>query len=258
MKTSLTYILVCFSFLLFSQTPQKEVNNQFQVWYSLNSTMRFTDHWGVMADYHHRMNNGVKDPSFYFARLGAVYWVNSQFTVAGGYAHLWLATQTENGWDFANQNRIYQQLLWRFVQGKIRYLFRIRNEQRWQESLNYDGSTNKVSFSNRVRFLFSVNIPIFENQYLPSISLADEVLIAFGEDLVYNTFDQNRIFLGIKQRISKNISFDFGYMNVYQQKSSGYQYDSNHTLRLFFYYSPDFRKHKDPNDIIHFPIDGDE
>ncbi|HAT80442.1 MAG TPA: hypothetical protein DCS17_03280, partial [Flavobacterium sp.] len=51
----------------------------------------------------------------------------------------------------------------------------------------------------------------------------------------YNTFDQNRFFVGIKQSINSNLSFDFGYMNVYQQKSNGYQYDMNHTLRLFFY-----------------------
>jgi len=30
-------------------------------------------------------------------------------------------------------------------------------------------------------------------------------------------------------------------MQVFQQKASGYQYDLNHTLRLFFYWTPDWR-----------------
>ena len=50
--------------------------------------------------------------------------------------------------------------------------------------------------------------------------LSDEILIQFGKEVVYNTFDQNRIFIGIKQTISSKLSFDFGYMNVYQQKFS--------------------------------------
>jgi hypothetical protein len=62
-------------------------------------------------------------------------------------------------------------------------------------------------------------------------------LLNFGKDIVYNTMDQNRLFMGIRQNLNHHLSFDFGYMNVYQQKSTGYQYDMNHTIRLFFYYN---------------------
>jgi len=71
----------------------------------------------------------------------------------------------------------------------------------------------------------------------PVLVLSDELLIQFGKELVYNTFDQNRFFIGIRQNLSKQFSYDFGYMNVYQQRITGYQYDMNHTIRLFFYYA---------------------
>jgi hypothetical protein len=45
----------------------------------------------------------------------------------------------------------------------------------------------------------------------------------------------------VKVGISRAWSFDLGYMQVFQQKASGYQYDLNHTLRLFFYWTPDWR-----------------
>jgi hypothetical protein len=80
--------------------------------------------------------------------------------------------------------------------------------------------------------------------------LADEVLINFGKPIVFNTFDQNRLTLGVKKRINKNWSFDFGYMMVYQQQSNGYTYNLNHTLRLFFYGIFDFRKDVDPDSIL--------
>lgn len=57
-----------------------------------------------------------------------------------------------------------------------------------------------------------------------------------------NAFDQNRLFARIKVPVRHNLSFDLGYMNIRQQKSTGYQYDSTDFFRLFFYYAPDFRK----------------
>ena len=72
--------------------------------------------------------------------------------------------------------------------------------------------------------------------------LSDELAIQFGKEVVYNTFEQNRVFFGIRQNITKTLSYDMGYMQVLQQKASGYQYDKNNTFRLFFYYMPDLRK----------------
>ena len=81
-----------------------------------------------------------------------------------------------------------------------------------------------------------------------NISLHKISMEHFGEEVVYNTFDQNRFFIGIKKNINPKWSYDFGYMNVYQQKYSGYQYDMNHTIRLFFYLSTSIRK-KAPSEI---------
>ena len=91
----------------------------------------------------------------------------------------------------------------------------------------------------------------------PRLVLSDEILFQFGEEIVYNTFDQNRFFIGINHRLNKNWTFDFGYMPVFQQKSTGYNYDLNHTIRLFFYLSPDLRKKKD-EDMPHYPVGGIE
>jgi hypothetical protein len=255
-------IVVCLFFLSVGveaqQVVEKEINEQVQFWWSINATSRLSNKWGLMTDLHVRRNNFLKDPNFYFLRAGAVYWVNDNFTLAGGVAHLWLATATDNGTDYAGENRLYQQVQWREKINKLSYLFRVRNEQRWHEVLNNDGTVNRVRFSNRVRFLFSVTIPVFKNPQLPAISIADEMLIHFGKEIVYNTFDQNRVFVGVKQKLGKRVSFDLGYMMVYQQKYSGYQYDMNHTFRWFFYYSPDFRKKADREKFPHYAIPGDE
>jgi hypothetical protein len=80
--------------------------------------------------------------------------------------------------------------------------------------------------------------------------VADEVAVQFGSHV--DTFDQNRLFLGLKQPLGSSWSFDLGYLLVYQQKSSGY--DLNHTVRWFFYFTPDLRKGK----RAHHPATSDE
>ena len=192
-------------------------------------------------DVHTRRKDFLAGESFYFARLGVNYWLKQNLTLAAGYAHMWLAP-AKPGWQyFAEEHRTYQQMQLTARIGKISLLQRLRNEQRWQEKIVDDTFIRKYKFTNRTRYLFSLTVPVFRNPHLPSLVISDELAVQFGKEILYNTFDQNRAFIGIRQTISKTLAFDLGYMQVYQQKATGYQYDKNHTLRWFLYYTPDFR-----------------
>ncbi len=222
----------------------KEVNEQTQFWMSLNSTTRLTNRWGVVGDFHIRRNDFVQDPSFYFIRFGSHFWLTEKVALTFGYAHMWQAPAQDNFHTWTNENRIYQQVQYLTKLGSTSVLNRLRNEQRWREEVQGDALTGENLFSNRVRYLLSFSIPVSHNPAMPLLVLSDEILIQFGSGIVFNTFDQNRFFAGIKKSLSPSWSFDFGYMPVYQQKPSGYQYDLNHTLRWFFYFTPNFRKIK--------------
>jgi hypothetical protein len=223
---------------------EKEINTQYQAWLSLNTTTRVTDRVGVIGDFHVRRNDFLEDPSFYFVRFGANFWVTEKFTVAFGYAHMWVAPSREDWHTWTGENRIYEQAQYATKIGSASVLHRFRNEQRWQDEVEDDVFTGETKFSNRVRYLLSFTIPVSENASVPSLVLSDEILVQFGSDVVLNTFDQNRFFAGIKKSLSPRWSYDLGYMMVYQQKASGYQYDLNHTLRWFFYFTPDLRETK--------------
>jgi len=228
----------------FAQTNAKETREQSQSWFSINSTICLSKKFGMMVDLHERRNNFLADPSFHFARVGANYWLKDNIIVTAGYAQLWAAPAKQGWHHYALEKRVYQQIQISTKVGKIGLLNRLRNEQRWQEKIVNDKSTNQYKFTNRVRYLLSMTIPVFKNPHYPSLVLSDELAIQFGKEVVYNTFDQNRLFVGIRQPVCKALSFDMGYMLLYQQKASGYQYDKNHTFRWFFYYTPDFRQKK--------------
>jgi len=229
-------LVVLFPFLIFGQgIAKKEVNQQVKTWVSLNTLTKFSEHFGIVADAHIRENGFFDSNSFYFLRGGFSYIPNTTVSLTAGYAHMWLAPAKEGWSTYADENRIYQQAQLITKIGKVSVLQRLRNEQRWQEKIANDEPTGELRFTNRIRYLASFTIPVFNNKKLPSLVLSDEILIHFGKEVVYNTFDQNRLFIGIKQNINPQFSYDFGYMNVCQQKYSGYQYDMNHTIRLFFY-----------------------
>lgn len=238
-------LFVLFPIVLLSQAvKQKEVNEQFQTWVSLNTLTKFAEHWGVVADVHVRTNDFSQNNNFFFLRGAISYIPNTKFSFTGGYGHMWLAPKNPTWSTFSDENRIYQQVQMNIKSGNVSVMQRIRNEQRWQEIIVNDHETGENKFSNRVRYLIGATIPIFKKKTAPSLMISDELLIQFGKDIVYNTFDQNRFFVGIKQTINPKLSFDFGYMNVYKQKANGYMYDMNHTLRLFFYLNSSLVKEK--------------
>lgn len=225
-----------------AQLKTKEVNTQSQSWFSFNSTNRISTHWGFIADAHIRRNNFVADPSFYFLRGAINYWVSDNITIAVGYGKMWLAP-TVPGWtNFAKEDRVYLQIQSISKLGKIGLLQRLRNENRWQQKMVNDNFSGSYKATDRIRYLLSTTIPIFKNKKYPLLVVSDELAIQFGKEVVYNTFEQNRLFFGIKQNLSKSLSYDLGFMQVMQEKSTGYQYDKNQTFRLFFYYQPDLRK----------------
>lgn len=245
MKNLSKVLVLLFPFLIFGQGATKEVNQQVQTWVSLNTVTKFSDHWGIVADAHIRENGFFESNNFYFLRGGISYIPNASVSLTGGYAHMWLAP-TKEGWStYSDENRIYEQAQLITKVGKVTVLQRLRNEQRWQEKMANDQPTGELRFTDRIRYLASFTIPIFNNKKMPSLVLSDELCIQFGKEVVFNTFDQNRLFIGIKQNINPKLSFDLGYMNVYQEKYSGYQYDMNHTIRLFFYLNSTI-KHAEP------------
>ncbi|MDD5151002.1 MAG: DUF2490 domain-containing protein [Flavobacterium sp.] len=247
LKLKIVLLVILLPLLGISQVhTEKKINQQQQTWVSLNNTIMFDKHWGLLADFHVRRTDFLDSESFYMARGAAAYVTENKQIIALGCGHFWFAPSNPNWNTFSNQDFIYQLYQFNSKIGKASVLHRFRNEQRWQQIIVNDINTGNKQFTDRVRYLISFDIPIFKNKSLPRLAISDEILVQFGKEVVYNTLDQNRFFIGIKQSINPKLSFDFGYMNVYQQKKSGYQYDMNHTLRLFFYYK------NDANSITHF------
>ena len=228
-----------------SQVGVKEVKHINQTWIGLNGNWFLNKHYFIQADMHFRENDFFATNSFFLARAGLGYQFNPNLYISSGYAFLESAPINEGFSTRGIENRIYQQFGYNHqLNNKCLITQRIRNEQRWQEVIVNDVKTGAIRFSNRVRYLLGFTIPVFKNTKMPQLVVSDELLVQFGKDIVYNTFDQNRLLIGIKQKISKSLAYDFGYMDVYQQRTNGYSYIQSNTLRLFLYYNHQPKKNQ--------------
>lgn len=256
-KILLLAIALCFFVPAFGQVEQKKVEHVTHTWVSINSIIFLNKKCFIMADAHLRENDFFKSNSFYFGRIGLGYQFDKSLSVAAGYGNLFSSATTAGWTTKSDENRIYQQVVYNSsYKNTMNVLQRLRNEQRWQDIIVNDKKTGEKKFTNRVRYLLSTSFQVFKNPNLPQLVVADELLVQFGSAIVFNTFDQNRIFIGIKQKINNNLSFDTGYMSVFQQKSDGINYMQSNTFRLFFYYTVK-NKHADKN-LHHKVLDGQE
>ncbi|MBP6024664.1 DUF2490 domain-containing protein [Ferruginibacter sp.] len=229
--------------ITFGQATQKQIFRNNYTWISINSNLFLNKHWFIMADAHLRENDFFASRSFIFGRVGLGYQINNNLSAAAGYGNLLQAPSTPGWVTDADESRIFEQLQLTTSYGKLKLLQRLRIEQRWQQKIINDQKTGDNKYTNRFRYLLSATLPVFKKSTLPQFTLSDELLLQSGAAVVYNPFDQNRIFIGIKQKINNTLSFDAGYMRIFQQRNNGGSYTLSNTYRLFFYYTLPVKKH---------------
>ena len=228
-----------------AQTQEKHITSREQLWLGAFSQVRFSQRWGVWLDVHYRMTDNFVDRPFQFLfRPALTYfikdnlWINFGYTLAKHYPGKGLnTTRTEH--------RPWQQIRWNQKYPGFRTQQGIRLEQRFSEKIVSDEKQNGYNYNFRVRYSFSFLIPLKGAEMVPKTPFAgitDEVFLNFGDEVVYNTFDQNRFFAGFGYQFTEHLNAQLGYMHIYQQETSGNNYFSTHCVRLYFIHSLDLRK----------------
>lgn len=122
---------------------------------------------------------------------------------------------------------------------------RFKLEQRWTHNSSASELTTGYSFKGRFRYQFQLDYRL-SNSTTGSGTLtaktSDEILLNLGHSVVNNTFDQNRLYVALNYELSKAFQVELGYMDYFQQRSSGNQYYQRDIARLTIYHSVNFFK----------------
>jgi len=234
----LVVFLICHSG--FSVFAQKQVDNQFNSWWTYAGDHKIANKFSVHTFYSFRRNEFVKNWQQSLLRLGLNYHLNDKLILTPGYD--WVVNFPYGEQPLPKQiteQRIFEQLIVKYKVGRISFIHRFKFEQRFVD-LRKD-----YILLQRFRYKLAVNIPINKNSMGDNtlfLSASNELFISYGKGTINNYFDQNRGYIGIGYKFDKVKTISLGYMNQYLLKKDNIHVENNHTLMLGFNYNMDFSK----------------
>ena len=134
--------------------------------------------------------------------------------------------------------RPFQEINWgSTITDRVKLQHRFRIDERFIHKNNGKVLLDGYDFNFRFRYRLQATYKITKESAKPTLlKISNELMINAGKAIVYNQFDQNRIYAGIEQNFTKNISAELGYIHWYQQRASGNQFYSREIVRLTIYH----------------------
>jgi hypothetical protein len=229
--------------------PEKQIRESTQLWAGYFAQIRLTNHWGLWTDAHLRTKQDlIVGLSQGVVRVGLMYYLTDATRVTVGYAYMNHFPNEGHASVSRPEHRPWQQIQWQQNGPRIRLTHRLRFEQRFRRRLGNDRQLGEgYAYNSRLRYNLQAAFPLSRNGFAPgglSLVLNDEVHVNVGRNIMYNYFDQNRFFVGLGYQLGTQTSLQAGYMNLFQQQASGYQFRNLHSARVFLYQNFDVRKPK--------------
>jgi len=238
-------LAIVFLFLASPSLAQtKNTETREQTWFGYFNQTRFTKRSGMWLDLHLRLtNNFIEQKNLSIIRAGYTYYLSDQVRLTAGYAYV---TQygLKEGEPDAPEHRPWQQIQWIEKKKGFNMMQWFRAEQRFRSKIENNSPSGDYNFNWRFRYNISFTIPLKGHEVkakTPFLFLNDELHINAGKNIVYNYFDQNRLFAGFGYQFTSHLNAHLGYMYVFQQLPAGNAYANIHAIRLFVFHNIDLR-----------------
>jgi hypothetical protein len=242
------YLLVIFFFathvLAVNGQSVKEVTSREQLWAAYFNQTRLTKNVGLWLDVHWRQTGDFVDRPFQLLiRPALTTYIKDNVRVNTGYA--FINHYPAEGFETARpEHRIWEQIWWNQKYTSFSLLQWLRLEQRFLRNIANDELQDGYQKANRIRYNFMFTVPLKGKDVVkgtPTAVLSNELFLNLGKNVVYNTFDQNRFFIGGGYQLTSSLNAQLGYLNVYQQEASGNRYMVSHAIRFYLIQSLDLR-----------------
>ncbi|RYU84273.1 DUF2490 domain-containing protein [Hymenobacter persicinus] len=209
------------------------------VWLLYSTEARVVGKWGLHADAQIRRARSLTTLRQNQVRVGVSYYAAPQAIFTAGYSYVDLYSADDAPAAIhAPENRLYEQLLLKDLEGLVRVDHRYRLEQR---RLVRPGETRAVHL-NRFRYQLHLTLPLHGPKVEPGtpyLSLADEVLLNFGRHVIGGVFDQNRASVALGYQLTKATALEAGYLNLWVP--AGGPAGQRHIAQLSVAFNPDLR-----------------
>ena len=232
-------ILFLLSYLFSFAQNEKKVDQQSILWTRYYNVLSLDDHWSIHTEFDNRVFlKPIAENLFVFRIQGRYKW-NSNIETGAGFVYFSVFTQDpQQDYDFEiPEYRAQQDITYKFNINKITINQRVKAEERFIHNASKTELLDGTTFSWRFRYRLQAEYSLMEkeNHYLKAI-VYDEIMLNAGKNIIYNTFDQNRIYAALQYGINKNISVELGYLKSFQQRPSGVDYFNRDIIRLSIFH----------------------
>lgn len=205
--------------------------------------------WGIGGDFVYRRKSGL-DNNYLLSeplRISFRPWVHYQFSPKArmslspiGYMHTHeylgkpedLERPPYHEWRTTLQFFHHQ----KSESGKWMHTWRYRYELRWQERPGLDEYRFFTRFRLRYRFRYMLTGSDFYADKTWYAAVSNEIGLNLGRNVVYNTFNQNRLYIGIGHRFLHAARVEVRYVDrVRTRGATGFEFDHGRGLMLGLY-----------------------
>lgn len=247
MKSIKIFGLLLLCFIANAQT-EKNIDHQSLLWTRYYNQLTINYKWSIHTEFDNRVFINPFEENLFLIRMHGRYKINENFDLGAGVSYFSVATQVpENTNDFRTpEYRIQQDITWKQEFENFSLHQRFQVEERFFHNADKNGLQPGTTFNWRFRYRLMGEFPFWkkESQYIKAI-VYDEIMINAGENIINNTFDQNRIYTAVQYGINKNIALELGYLKSFQQRASGVDYFDRDIIRFTFFHKIKLKeKHK--------------
>jgi hypothetical protein len=266
LKSSRTILLsLIFNFAFVSLFyGQKTTYKHLVFWNKTELTEIFDNRWGLGADFVFRSKSGLHDNNMFSERLRESFrpWVNYQFSDYARFSFSpigYMRTHEYLGKESDLLREPYTELRTTFqffhhtkqLNGKIMHTWRYRYELRWQNAF-----TDDLRFFTRFRIRYRIRYMLNSNDFYQNktiyAAISNEIGLNIGKNVLYNTFNQNRLYVGLGIRVKNTLRVELRYVNRYRTRgTTGLEFDRGQGIMLGVYFDGirNFGKESDTHKI---------
>lgn len=229
----------------FAQSTGRQVTEQQLVWYVYNNTLEFSPKWSLTSEVHERRFRKPDEQHQFQVGSRLNYSLGENWSASAGFAYFLQSPHDPRASNdlVVPELRPYIQVDYRQPLGKLIIGHRYRAEKRFfRNTANgelAEGYTSNYRF--RYRLGLEYRVANIRNQPL-KVKVSDEVFLNAGNKIIYNRFDQNRIYIGLNYAVHKNVNVEAGYLSWFQQRAAGNQFFSRDIINLAISHKIDLKK----------------
>lgn len=243
----LTFLILTVAFNANSQVAEEKTFYNHAVFWNKNEFAQILEErpWGFGIDLIHRRANKYGEGHFFQTPLRSSIrpWIHYQIGTDARLSWSPMSYHTTQpylgveGDELRADSYEYRSTLQFFhhhkhFQGRLMHTWRYRMAFRFRMTDGNDDFTNFARFRMRYRLRYMLNAPDFYTPGVIYTAASTEIGLNMGKPVVYNTFNQNRVYVALGMRFLNAMRLELRYVDRIRSRGSGHEFDRAQGLMI--------------------------